>query len=610
MFTQELAAQLHGLRAKLGPDDVAGGILSWLGGTPLPDGSEGSAALSQAAWENAYNHLWAASLRAGQVPPINELKAAINDISMDGVVPLAVASFDYAKITPAFVAKATHAAQAGTLIADMPADPTTVLQPSVAFLAACPMHEQWDLNAYRARTVRFRLDRRFWFSNYGVALPERVYVDPGDGLGGRTLTFGDVLTCVYPRDAGTRSIRVSIDSPSGQRLQATVSFTQVDGPVPEVAAAIWPLVSGISPVGQAWWHPADANRPSRHAAILVEGFPGGYAHGYLYEMFNQHGMLRTLQKRGYDVLLVGFANGLDRVEHNALTIRAAVATATAEGYESLVVGGVSMGGLVVRYALTEMESLGVDHATRVFFTIDTPHRGAYTSYAVQWFVQYFAKTIPEMAQFSGLLNSPSNQQFITNWFDGQTVAPSPMRSQMLAQLKANGNFPKRPSCYAVACGRGDGKVIAPANSDMFDWSGTPFFEAHTQTLPDAASGAQSVGHGTTLVPAPGVVDDLEVTSDVSWEGMPGGYNQYSALAAMTAMALGCGKVESKLPSSCAIPTISALDLDMPPDAPVPSPARGNSPFDDYFYPATNLPHVQMSPEMSEWLLTKIGFAPS
>ena len=44
-------------------------------------------------------------------------------------------------------------------------------------------------------------------------------------------------------------------------------------------------------------------------------------------------------------------------------------------YENVVIGP-SMGGLISRYALNYMESIGVDHETRLYVSFDTPHAGA------------------------------------------------------------------------------------------------------------------------------------------------------------------------------------------------------------------------------------------
>ena len=72
-----------------------------------------------------------------------------------------------------------------------------------------------------------------------------------------------------------------------------------------------------------------------------------------------------------------------------------------------MVGGVSLGGLISRYALALLESRGEPHNTHTYVSIDTPHEGAYTSLGVQWFVQSLLPIAPALAGFEALLDSPA-----------------------------------------------------------------------------------------------------------------------------------------------------------------------------------------------------------
>ena len=97
------------------------------------------------------------------------------------------------------------------------------------------------------------------------------------------------------------------------------------------------------------------------------------------------------------------------------------------------------------------------------------------------------------------------------------------------------------------------------------------------------------------------------TADEVFEGVPGGYNFYPYAAFGAAQGLNCGEVSLKSPTSTSIPTVSALDLDQSPLKPIPPYAESTSPFDDYTYAEQNMPHVNMTPAMGQWLLDKIGY---
>ena len=68
-----------------------------------------------------------------------------------------------------------------------------------------------------------------------------------------------------------------------------------------------------------------------------------------------------------------------------------------------------MGGLISRYALAGWREQGERHGTRTYLSIDTPHRGTYTSLGVQWFVHALRALRPGPAGFARLLDSPSNR---------------------------------------------------------------------------------------------------------------------------------------------------------------------------------------------------------
>jgi triacylglycerol esterase/lipase EstA (alpha/beta hydrolase family) len=52
------------------------------------------------------------------------------------------------------------------------------------------------------------------------------------------------------------------------------------------------------------------------------------------------------------------------------------AAAERTGGTPLVVGGLSMGGLVTRYALAMLERDNPEHEVGTYFSYDSPHRGA------------------------------------------------------------------------------------------------------------------------------------------------------------------------------------------------------------------------------------------
>lgn len=60
------------------------------------------------------------------------------------------------------------------------------------------------------------------------------------------------------------------------------------------------------------------------------------------------------------------------------------------GNEQNVVIGMSMGGLVARYALRHMETTNRIHDTKLYISHDAPHQGANLPLSLQALVRHFA----------------------------------------------------------------------------------------------------------------------------------------------------------------------------------------------------------------------------
>ncbi|WP_144394511.1 esterase/lipase family protein [Pleionea sediminis] len=114
--------------------------------------------------------------------------------------------------------------------------------------------------------------------------------------------------------------------------------------------------------------------------ILVEGFdPMNQTSAT--ELYNQmpYYLKENLRNSGRDVITVSFNDNGDSLRTNANHLKTLInwVNAQKEGNHSNAVFGLSMGGVVSRIALKEMENAGVDHQTGLYISFDSPHRGAY-----------------------------------------------------------------------------------------------------------------------------------------------------------------------------------------------------------------------------------------
>jgi hypothetical protein len=82
-------------------------------------------------------------------------------------------------------------------------------------------------------------------------------------------------------------------------------------------------------------------------------------------------------------------------------------------------------------------------------------------------------------------------------------------------------------------------------------------------------------------------------------------SEYLSIAAASINATGLGKVSLTTPTSCVVPTASALDMELPPTAAIPPADSDQSPYNDYRTADRNLPHMAFDAATSDWMLQRI-----
>lgn len=603
MLTTPLAHQLRRLHSQADAEQVPDRMLAVLGSAALPDGSDPAPVLSQTVWEFVYMLLENAALDSGLVRPLGLVLADTRDIRPDDPMPIAIASYRVAVADPEFVALVKAAADHGNSLQHPPSSVSEVVGVRPVFAATALLHHQWgrDAPAHRGGAASFVIDPRFLLSRPGAPWPDAIEVDTGAGFEAREIgvpfAAGDVgdnpvvkVRCRYGED----------------QLDAAFTFAVDEQAVPEPDDT-WSLEAPATPgrpaaTGRAWVYRASDHDDVVNPVILVEGFPGGHPADYLYEMLDNKGLVGKLRAAGYDLVIVGLDNGLQPIQANVGVLVDCIHQARKRTPRPLVVGGTSMGGIISRLALGQLEKTGEAHATRAYLSIDAPHGGSYTSLGVQWFVHAL---LPWMRGFGGyvmLLDSPSNQQLMLEWLHDGGGGPSPLRAGLLQALADVGGYPRQPRKLGVACGRGDGVGGAAAGATTLSWSGNPFVAMTLRTLPGDADG-HVVAEGEWFLAEPQQLTALARPGAQPWETAPGSLNDYNDQVAKIAHGLGCGDVAADHPSTCGIPTVSALDLDQSAFGPV---EEGTGPFDAFTCSATTAQHLELTEEVSDWIVDELG----
>ncbi|MDR3327706.1 MAG: T9SS type A sorting domain-containing protein [Prevotellaceae bacterium] len=175
----------------------------------------------------------------------------------------------------------------------------------------------------------------------------------------------------------------------------------------------------------------------------------------------------------YDIIYVDWGNGVDYIQNNADLLKKAIrwVNNNKAGTEKNVVLGQSMGGLVARYALKDMEDKGENHDTQLFISHDAPHLGANIPLGLQDMLINISNTyihspilagvgefiVPVFNQgisFNDILTlagTPAARQMLINYVNKSYNIDNSIHNNWQAELLAKG-YPKQTRNVAISNG--------------------------------------------------------------------------------------------------------------------------------------------------------------
>ncbi|MDH6126097.1 hypothetical protein [Kitasatospora sp. GP82] len=355
--------------------------------------------------------------------------------------------------------------------------------------------------------------------------------------------------------------------------------------------------------------------------IFADGFnygpsdlPGLWEHFNTIYAKGKIGFLDQLLNAGIDVILVGFDLRHTYIQANAGVVISAIQRAISErhGDTPLIVGGVSMGGLITRYALAEMEHRKQDHQTETYLSWDSPHNGAWIPLVLQQ-MAYFFESIPTGQpgpKQAELIRSPAAQQLLWAWvedakYSGPVATSSEMRKQFLAELEEYGQFPARPRKLGVANGTGNGIGLdLPAGEVVFDVQNALLTLTATARFQPDKGEHQPIGEMKLL----GQVRRGNTSYVPALDDAPGGTLNSFGLIADALKA----KIPEEYRNSCFVPSVSAVALDYDPvkwnvklDEKIESLPAEKSLLDEFKCNIVNSEHSQVTEPLVEWVLERL-----
>ncbi|MHB9856952.1 esterase/lipase family protein [Streptomyces sp. YIM S03343] len=364
----------------------------------------------------------------------------------------------------------------------------------------------------------------------------------------------------------------------------------------------WQLPNGFAQV-----YYGESNRGILRPVIMADGFNLGRSDlDWLYAgLDGDYPFLSEMRRRGRDVILVGFEERTASVIDNAQTVMAAVMRTIAEqlGDAGLTVGGFSMGGLIARYALARMEMQRMDHRVRVYFSYDSPHRGAVVPVGLQAFSHF----IPVPNDFARQMDSQAARQMLWRHYDPASgeIGIAPERTEFLRRLAEVGNWPRIPRILALANGRGDGTGLSlpPGETAL----------KVQRIYPGTVFSVQAQGNDVVVAELkrrfPAAEKTIRTSGFPELDGAPGGsLRSYGILADM--LKKFGAQVELRHEDVCFVPSVSAVairDLDQQKDlyADIDALDPSESEVDDFVCSSATTAHTAITEELCGWLLDRL-----
>ena len=196
----------------------------------------------------------------------------------------------------------------------------------------------------------------------------------------------------------------------------------------------------------------------------------------------------VLRAQGFDVVILNFPvylresdmieidGGADFIERNAMLLVELIQIINniKVGSEQNVIIGPSMGGLISRYALSYMESQNLNHDTRLWISFDAPHLGANVPIGFQYLFNNLAynldlgglggdqSVIALQPLIDGMLKSPAARQMLVDQFephlDTSIITPTahPYHDLFYAQMNSlsTSGYPELTRNISVINGSG------------------------------------------------------------------------------------------------------------------------------------------------------------
>lgn len=478
---------------------------------------------------------------------------------------------------------------------------------------------------YRGASARLSLAAGDLFEETGTNSTLRALrVDPGDGSGWRALEVGQEVPAAYATP-GTKTVSVEATLSDGTVLRASAPLDVAALATPDFTTSARLVADAPynNTTGTLYIYKSGDHAGLRCPVLVAEGFDmqNNMDWDALYNLLNGQQLAETLRAYGRDLLVLDYTNAMRNIFENAALARKAVNYVNANRHDAadpFTVIGASMGGLVTRIALADMDrapaAYGASHVN-TWISFDSPHKGANIPLGIQEFLAFFSDKNSEFAaaaELLGILNQPAaKQMLLAHYSSSATLAGNSSNTAFQAALDAKG-FPT--SCKRIAVSNGSGlasrQPFDPGQRVMY-WHYRDFWsvdvDGHVYALSTVPSPVPTVFYGfwDTIVPFDEATTTQKHYAPYALDNAPGGSrDSFKVLFDSTASLRGSDDY-CLWPDHCFIPTASSLGISMAYyDVPIASTpgVLALSPFDELHCATTNEPHISINAGNTRWFM--------
>lgn len=573
------------------------------------------------------------SIERDVVPDTGALRTAVRAAHREGIIPIGIACFDYQALTPRAVKRFLVQMKDGNDLSLEGLAVPTLLQNRQAKFAR-PL-VGW---AADAQAVTFSFEERWVVANTSER-PTRIDFDAGDGRGIRHMAIGSRLKVSYPTP-GEKTLRITCHDPAGSATSVSQIHVLAQSlPAPNETISIratraykdvWAggvmkiyYAPGRSNVEKPLFMWTGFNTGTAAIALSVPTpFDAWDATAELMWAISPSDLLEQARQHGYDIVMIEFDDSRTYIQANAALIEEAfvlINQRPSKKAPGILVTG-SMGGLVARYTLLEMEARSLAHGIAKVIMLDTPCLGAVVPMCAQCGLDFLSDKVNEVKVLRDtILDSYAARQMLVQkyrplWSGQDNPQPDELFDELQRDFVSLGNWPKQPELYAIANGNNQGKgqltdaggVLNPASQlasfervdDKKNWKANGAF----WTMPNSPETAEP---GTKIVEM-SCIGKLNwqaiVKKSLPWDTCPGGMASFIRLFATngwTSHTLIAG-------NTCFVPTHSALAYKGQSDLYARVPDAGSTPFKSFYAPTENQSHAELNDGNVAWLRTILG----